>query len=166
MTAIVQILFSLSLNHYGTAFSVAEFTTIFTITNLALIPAVGINQGSVPIIGYNYGQTKYQHVKQTFIQGTLDATIIFFIGYLLIYLMPHTIIRWFNSDEILLTSTITGLKLYVFSLPLCALTTSAPNFFQSIAQSRVSILLVILRQIFILVPLLLIFPLFLGLNGV
>lgn len=88
MTAIVQILFSLSLNHYGTAFSISEFTTIFTITNLALMSAVRINQGSVPIIGYNYGQTKYQRVKQTFIQGTLVATIIFFIGYLLIYLMP------------------------------------------------------------------------------
>lgn len=166
ITAIVQVLFNTSLNYYGTPFSIGEFTTIFTITNLATMPAVGINQGLVPIIGYNYGQRDYQRVKQTFIQATLAATIIFSIGFLIIYLKPSTLIKLFNSDEVLLASTSSGLKLYLFSLPVCALTITAPNFFQSIGQSRISIFLVLLRQILILIPLLLIFPLFLGLNGV
>ncbi len=59
-----------------------------------------------------------------------------------------------------------GLKLYLFSLPLCALTTTAPNFFQAIGQSKLSIWLVILRQIILLIPLILILPKFIGLNGV
>lgn len=55
MTALIQILFNQSLTHYGTPFSIGAFTTITTISNLVLMPAIGINQGCVPIIGYNYG---------------------------------------------------------------------------------------------------------------
>ena len=130
------------------------------------MPAVGINQGSVPIIGYNYGQKRYDRVKLTFIQGTLAATVIFTIGFILIQLIPDILIRFFNSDDSLLPSTTEGLKLYLFSLPLCALTTTAPNFFQAIGQSKLSIWLVILRQIILLIPLILILPKFIGLNGV
>lgn len=166
ITAFIQIIFNVSLKHYGTPLSIGEFTTISTISNLAIMPVVGINQGSVPIIGYNYGQKEYGRVKKTFIQGTIAATIIFSVGFLLIYLIPDLLIKCFNADESLILSTTNGLKLYLFSLPLCALTLTAPNFFQSIGQSRLSIWLVLLRQIIILIPLLLILPLFLGLNGV
>lgn len=166
MTALIQILFNRSFTYYGTTFSIGAFTTVTTITNLALMPAVGINQGSVPIIGYNYGQKRYDRVKSTFILGTLAATTIFTIGFILIQLIPEVLVRFFNSDEALLASTTEGLKLYLFSLPLCALATTAPNFFQSIGQSKLSIWLVILRQIILLIPLLLILPKFIGLNGV
>ncbi len=166
MTALIQILFNRSFIHYGTPLSIGAFTTITTITNLALMPAVGINQGSVPIIGYNYGQKRYDRVKSTFIQGTIAATVIFTIGFILIQLIPDVLIKFFNSDESLIHSTTEGLKLYLFSLPLCALTTTTPNFFQSIGQSRLSIWLVVLRQIILLIPLLLILPQFIGLNGV
>ena len=166
ITALIQIIFNLSLNHYGTSLSIGEFTTILTISNLVIMPVVGINQGSVPIIGYNFGQKEYSRVKKTFIQGTISATVIFSIGFLLIYLIPDFLIKGFNADESLIPSTTNGLKLYLFSLPFCALTLTAPNFFQSIGQSKLSIYLVLLRQIIILVPLLLILPLFLGLNGV
>lgn len=166
MTALIQILFNRSFAHYGTPLSIGAFTTVTTITNLALMPAVGINQGSVPIIGYNYGQKRYDRVKSTFIQGTIGATVIFTIGFILIQLIPDVLIKFFNSDESLIHSTTEGLKLYLFSLPLCALTITVPNFFQSIGQSRLSIWLVVLRQIILLIPLLLILPQFIGLNGV
>ena len=166
ITALIQVLFNRSLAYYGTSLSIGSFTTVTTITNLALMPAVGINQGSVPIIGYNYGQKRYDRVKLTFIQGTLAATVIFTIGFILIQLIPDILIRFFNSDDSLLPSTTEGLKLYLFSLPLCALTTTAPNFFQAIGQSKLSIWLVILRQIILLIPLILILPKFIGLNGV
>lgn len=166
ITALIQVLFNRSLAYYGTPLSIGAFTTVTTITNLALMPAVGINQGSVPIIGYNYGQKRYDRVKLTFIQGTLAATVIFTIGFILIQLIPDILIRFFNSDDSLLPSTSEGLKLYLFSLPLCALTTTAPNFFQAIGQSKLSIWLVILRQIILLIPLILILPKFIGLNGV
>ena len=166
ITALIQVLFNRSLAYYGTSLSIGSFTTVTTITNLALMPTVGINQGSVPIIGYNYGQKRYDRVKLTFIQGTLAATVIFTIGFILIQLIPDILIRFFNSDDSLLPSTSEGLKLYLFSLPLCALTTTAPNFFQAIGQSKLSIWLVILRQIILLIPLILILPKFIGLNGV
>ena len=164
--AVIQILFNRSLIYYGDLLSIGAFTTITTITNLVLMPVIGINQGSVPIIGYNYGQKDYNRVKITFMQGTLAATILFTVGFIVIYLIPDTLIKFFNSDQSLLLATTDGLKLYLFSLPLCALTITAPNYFQSVGKSRLSIWLVILRQIILLIPLLLILPKFLGLNGV
>ena len=166
ITAIIQILFNHSLTYYGTPLSIGAFTTITTISNLVLMPAVGINQGAVTIIGYNYGQKDYSRVKQALIQSTLAITAIFTIGFIFIQWIPEVLIRFFNSDESLLDSTIEGLRLYLFTLPLCALTITAPNFFQAIGQSKLSIWLVILRQIILLIPLILILPKFLGLNGV
>ncbi len=166
MTALVQILFNRSLAHYGTPLSIGAFTTITTITNLALMPAIGINQGCVPIIGYNYGQRRFDRVKSTFILGTLASTVIFMVGYILIQLIPEHLVRFFNSDEMLLTQTVSGLKYYLFTLPLCALATTAPNLFQAIGQSRISIGLVVLRQLILLVPLIIFLPTFFGLTGV
>ncbi|RXD25034.1 MATE family efflux transporter, partial [Acinetobacter baumannii] len=56
ISAFVQILLNQSLKHYGTALSIGSFTTISTIYNLVMMPVVGINQGMIPIIGYNFGQ--------------------------------------------------------------------------------------------------------------
>ena len=70
------------------------------------MPAVGINQGSVPIIGYNYGQKQYARVKSTFILGSLAATTIFTIGFILSQLIPETLVQFFNSDQRLLASTV------------------------------------------------------------
>ena len=98
--------------------------------------------------------------------GSLAETTIFTIGFILIQLVPETLVQFFNSDQSLLASTVSGLKLYLFTFPLCALATTGPNFFQSIGQSKLSIGLVILRQIILLIPLLLILPKFIGLNGV
>ena len=164
--ALIQVLFNRSLVYYGDSLSIGSFTTITTITNLVLMPVIGINQGSAPIIGYNYGQKSYHRIKLTFMQGTLAATFLFTIGFIVIYTIPETLIKFFNSDQSLLLATTDGLKLYLFSLPLCALTITAPNYFQSVGKSRLSICLVILRQIILLIPLLLILPKFLGLNGV
>lgn len=166
IAAFVQILLNQSLKHYGTALSIGSFTTISTIYNLVMMPVVGINQGMIPIIGYNFGQRNYKRVKQTFLQGTIASTVVFTIGFLLIYSMPTSLISFFNPDKSLLATTVNELKLYAFSLPLCALAMTAPNFFQSIGNSKISIWLVVIRQMIILIPSLIILPKFLGLNGV
>lgn len=166
IAAFVQILLNQSLKHYGTALSIGSFTTISTIYNLVMMPVVGINQGMIPIIGYNFGQRNYTRVKQTFLQGTAASTLVFTLGFLIIYLIPTQLVSFFNPDPTLINTTVTELKLYAFSLPLCALAMTAPNFFQSIGNSKLSIWLVIIRQMIILIPSLIILPRFIGLNGV
>ncbi|MFR9293701.1 MAG: MATE family efflux transporter [Turicibacter sanguinis] len=166
ISAFVQILLNQSLKHYGTALSIGSFTTISTIYNLVMMPVVGINQGMIPIIGYNFGQRNYTRVKKTFLQGTIASTIIFTLGFLLIYILPTPLVSFFNPDKTFINTTVTELKLYAFSLPLCALSLTAPNFFQSIGNSKLSIWLVIIRQMIILIPALIILPRLIGLNGV
>ena len=166
ISAFVQILLNQSLKHYGTALSIGSFTTISTIYNLVMMPVVGINQGMIPIIGYNFGQRNYTRVKKTFLQGTIASTVIFTLGFLLIYILPTPLVSFFNPDKTFINTTVTELKLYAFSLPLCALSLTAPNFFQSIGNSKLSIWLVIIRQMIILIPALIILPRLIGLNGV
>ncbi|MTL47761.1 MATE family efflux transporter, partial [Turicibacter sanguinis] len=84
----------------------------------------------------------------------------------LIYILPTPLVSFFNPDKTFINTTVTELKLYAFSLPLCALSLTAPNFFQSIGNSKLSIWLVIIRQMIILIPALIILPRLIGLNGV
>lgn len=164
--SIVQVLANNSLKQYGGDLAIGAMTIVSSISMIFLMPIFGLNQGSQPIIGYNYGAKKYHRVKETVKYGSIIATIIVMVGWLVIQLAPGLLIKIFNSDPKLVSIATTGLRVYLFMLPVIGFQIISSNYFQSIGKAKISMFLSLLRQVILLIPCLIILPKIFGLNGI
>ena len=164
--SIVQVLSNNSLKTYGGDDAIAAMTVINSISMIFLMPIFGLNQGSQPIIGYNYGAKKNKRVKQTVKYAATVATIIMCLGWLVTQLSPEVLISIFNRDPKLLGIASNGMRIYLFMMPVIGFQIISSNYFQSIGKANVSIFLSLLRQVLLLIPALIILPRIFGLTGV
>lgn len=164
--SVIQVISNNSLKTYGGDVAIGAMTVITSVSMMFLMPVFGFNQGSQPLIGYNYGAKKYKRVKETVKYGVLAATVVVVIGFIVIQVFPEAIIKMFNSDEELINVGTKGMRIFLFMIPVIGFQIISTNFFQSIGKAKISMFLSLLRQVIILIPMLLILPKFLGLTGV
>jgi len=164
--SLVAIIVNNSLIFYGTDIAVAAYGIIFRLMMLLIMPGIGILQGSQPIIGYNYGAEKYQRVKETLLLSFKSSTIIITSIFIIIFTFSKTFISLFTSQLELLTYTESIIKIIIIFLPLLGFQLISAGYFQSIGKPKEALLISLLRQVFILIPLILILPLFFNLKGI
>lgn len=164
--SVVSIVANKSLKTYGGDLAIGAMTVINSVAMIFLMPVFGINQGSQPIIGYNYGARVYTRVKDTVKYAVLGATFFAVLGFLAVQLFPAQIIMLFNDDPSLVNAGIDGIRIYLSLLPLIGFQIVSTAYFQSVGKAKISMFLSLLRQVILLIPLYLILPGFLGLLGV
>lgn len=162
----VQAVSNNSLQAYGGDIAVSAMTIIGSVAMVFLMPIFGLNQGLQPIIGYNFGAKKYDRVKQAVRYGMIAATIIVTIGFIVIEGVAEMLVIIFNNDPLLVEVTSHGMRIFLIMLPLVGAQIIVTNYFQSIGRVKISMLLSLLRQVIILIPCLIIIPMFKGLDGV
>lgn len=162
----VQAVSNNSLQAYGGDIAVSAMTIIGSLAMVFLMPIFGLNQGLQPIIGYNFGAKKYDRVKQAVRYGVIAATIIVTIGFIVIEGAAEMLVIIFNNDPLLVEVTSHGMRIFLIMLPLIGGQIIVTNYFQSIGKVKISMLLSLLRQVIILIPCLLIIPMFKGLDGI
>lgn len=150
----------------GGDLAIGAMTTIGTIVMMFFMPVFGLAQGMQPIVGYNYGARKLKRAKKAFMLTVLWGTAIFTVAIVFTLVFPEYIIRIINDDPELLALTVDGIRKDTFTLPLIAVSVIGSNYILSIGKAKLAMVLSLLRQIVVLVPTLIILPLFLGLDGV
>lgn len=166
VSSLIVILYNQGLAKYGGDSAIGAFGIIYTITMFTLMPVVGISQGLQPIAGFNFGARKYARVKESLKLAILYASFIVCLGFIFIQLGAGPIMRSFTSEQELLDLGIHGLRVFLLCLPIIGFQIISANFFQAIGKGFASMFLNLLRQVILLIPMLLVFPYFLGLNGV
>jgi putative MATE family efflux protein len=168
--SMVTVLLNTNLRKYGGDLAISSMGVINSVAMMILMPIFGINQGSQPIIGYNYGARKYDRVVQTLKYGALAATIITTTGFALIQTMPEMIIRLFISDPAdlaeILGYAVPGLRIYLCMLPIIGFQIVSTSYFQATGKPKHAMLLSLSRQVLILIPALFILPSLFQLKGV
>lgn len=142
-----QVISNNTLKNYGGDLAIGAMATISSISLMFLMPIFGINQGSQPIIGYNYGARQYSRVRQAFLYSLSFGTFILAIGFIVVEFFPTRIISLFNSDPELMAITVRGIRIYLFMLTFVSVSIIGSNFFQSIGKARLAIILSLLRQL-------------------
>lgn len=164
--SLVQVVSNQSLKTYGGDLAIGAMATISSISMIFLMPSVGISQGMQPIVGFNYGAKKYDRAKKALQICLIASTCIFVAGSIIIHVAPQVLVGMFNKDPKLMGITINGLKKYTLTLPILSIGIIGTNYIQSIGKAKISIVLSLLRQCIFLIPLVMILPKFLGLDGV
>ena len=151
---------------YGGDMAVGAYSIANSMVMVFFMFVMGVTQGMQPIIGYNYGAQKFDRMLRCLWLSIAVGTVILLIGWTLSMLFPREIARLFTTDETLLQLSARGLKIDMLVFFVVASQAIITNFFQCIGKVRVSIFLSLSRQLFILLPMAYVFPLFFELDGV
>lgn len=165
-SCLIVIVFNKSLYHYGGDLAVGAYGIVNRISFLFFMVIFGLNQGMQPIAGYNYGALKFDRLLQVLKYAMIAATGVSVLGWLVSELMPYYCARIFTSDATLIGMAEKGLRIANIALPVVGCQIVITNFFQSIGKAKISIFLSLSRQLIFLLPILLILPRFLNLDGV
>ena len=159
------------LNHalvkYGGNLAVSSMGIVIAANTIVIMPIIGISQGAQPLIGYNYGAKKYATAIQTLKMAIRWGTVISTVGFILIEVFARQIVSVFDSnDAALIVMGAKALRLFHLMLPFTPFQILTTSFFQAINKPLKAGLLSLSRQVLLLIPLVLVMPLFLGLDGV
>lgn len=156
-----------SLSKYGPDIPMACVGVITKVNIIYISVVLGISQGCQPIMGYNYGARNYKRVKEAFIQALKSIMVISCIAFLLFQIFPRQIINIFGKgDELYYEFGIRYLKIFMFMTFLNGIQPISSFLFTSIGKAKKGVLISLTRQIFFLLPLIVIFPLLIGIDGV
>lgn len=152
---------------YGSELAVSAYGIIGYAFSIFYMLFEGIALGVQPIIGFNYGAGHYERVSKTLKLTILSCVLIGISGFALIYLFPERVVQIFSQDDTeLLEVTLRGMDIFMFSLLVEGTVLLTAIYYQSINRVRAA-LFIYLGKIFVfLLPLLLILPIFFGLDGV
>lgn len=164
--SLIGIIMNQSLVNYGSSKAIGAYAAINSIIILFFMPIFGMNQGLQPIIGFNYGAKDYMRVKEALKVGIISATVVCTVGAILIQTIPHVFINFITKDEVIREIGVVGMRRFMFFMPLIGFQIISSNFFQAIGNAKKSFILSMLRQVFILIPMLLILPPIMGLMGI
>ncbi|MGH4122089.1 MAG: MATE family efflux transporter [Clostridium sp.] len=165
-SSLVIILYNKGLYAYGGDPAIAAMGILNSISMLIFMPIFGISQGIQPIIGYNYGAKSYSRVLKVLKYAIMAGTCIATIGFVSVQLFARPLIGVFvgNNPE-LINMGARGLRIDLIFLPILGFQILGASYFQAINEAKTSMILSILRQVIVLIPLILILPLFFELDG-
>ena len=162
----IVILINQGLKRYGGDMAIGAYGIVNRLVFVVVMIVMGFNQGMQPIVGYNFGARLYGRVTKVLKITIGYATAVTTFGFLVGMLVPDLVVGIFTSDEELIAMSARGLRITVLFFPIIGFQMVAANFFQSIGMAGKAIFLSLSRQLLILLPLLLILPMFYGVDGV
>ena len=171
--ALVQIVLNNILRYYGAAsiygsdIPIACVGVISKVNQVFMAICIGISQGCQPIWGFNYGAEKYSRVRQTYRYSVTACTIIATGFFLCFQLFPHQIVGIFGTgSDLYFQFAERYLKIYMFMTFANGIQPMSSGFFTSIGKAKLGVVMSLTRQVLFLLPLIVIFPLFMGIDGV
>lgn len=171
--AIVQIVLNNSLKHYGSLSEYGESEPlacagiIMKVNMIVFSIVIGLAQGTQPIESYNYGAKKYDRVKKAYNLALITGGIISVISFILFQLFPKQILSIFGTGtETYFRFGVRFFRIFLFFTWINCIQPISSTFFTSIGKPIKGIFLSLTRQILFFIPILLILPLFFGINGI
>lgn len=156
-----------SLSDYGEAIPIACAGIITKVNQVFMSFIIGISQGLQPIVSFNYGAKNYKRVKTAYLRAITYGFVLALLAFLLFQLVPRQIISVFgNGSDKYYRFAVSYFRIFLFFTFLNFLQPISSNFFTAIGKPKRGIFLSLTRQIIFLLPLLLLLPMFLGIDGI
>ena len=156
-----NLLFSL-----GGESAVAVYAIISRLLMFSLFPVLGITQGFIPIAGFNYGANNKKRVEEVIRTAVLYATGFATLVFLMINIFSNSIGDIFTNEPLVLEKAPAAIRWVFAATPVVGVQLIGAAYYQAIGKALPALLLTLTRQGFFFIPLLYIFPNFMGINGV
>ena len=128
---------------------------------------IGIGIGAQPILGFNRGASQPERIKKTYRLSAVIATVVSIVGWAACMLFPEIILKLFGSADANFTDfAVKCMRIYLGAVFCAGFQVVSTNYFQATGQPVKASILSLMRQVILLVPLIVILPVFMGLDGV
>ena len=171
--AIVQIVLNNILRYYGglsvygSDIPIACVGVISKVNQVFMAICIGISQGCQPIWGFNYGAKKYDRVRLAYRYSMIACTVIATVFFLCFQLFPRQIVSIFGTgSDLYFQFAERYLKIFMFMTFANGIQPMSSGFFTSIGKAKLGIVMSLTRQVLFLLPLIVVFSLIMGIDGV
>ena len=163
---VVVIFINTGLARYGGDLAVGAYGIANKVAFMFIMINMGLNQGMLPIAGYNYGAQQYDRLIRVLKYAAIAGTCITSTGFLVAHIWPYECARLFTTDTHLIQISMRAIKINMLAFPLVGYQMVVTSFFQSIGKAKISMFLSLSRQMLFLLPLLIVLPHFFQVDGV
>lgn len=153
---------------YGEDIPLAVAGVVAKLNSIVSAFSVGLAQGCQPIWGFNLGAKNYGRVKETFKKALAAALGVGLAVFLAFQIFPTKIVGIFGSGEALYYEFATKyMRIYLMFVFVQTVQPLSVNYFTGIGNMKQGVLISLSRQGFLLLPMLVIFPIiFSGIDGI
>lgn len=170
---VVQIVLNNSLTYYGAmseygkSIPLACAGIINKVSFMFFAVCIGLAQGMQPISSFNYGAKNYDRVKKVLKLTIMSGSVICITAFTMFQLFPRQIVGLFGEgSDLYFAFAERYFRIYLFCTFLNNIQPLSSTFFTSIGKPAKGTFLGLTRQIIFLLPLLVIFPIFMGIDGI
>ena len=165
--SIVSMLYNVQLMKYAGEDGVSAYGVLMYVNLIFLAAFIGYSVGSAPIISYHYGAENHKELK-SLLRKSLVVIGIFSIAMLLfaeVMAKPLAMI-FVGYDQELLKLTLRGFSIFSFSFLFAGIAIFGSSFFTALNNGLISAMISFLRTLVFQIAAVLIFPLFLEIDGI
>lgn len=130
----------------------AVFGVYFKLQSFFFMPVFGLNNGITPIIAYNYGAGQRKRMLKTIKLSMLVAFFLTFIGFLCFEGIPQILLSLFNASDEMLTIGVPALRIIGIHYLIAWFCIVSGTVFQALGKAFFSMIVSIMRQLFVLIP--------------
>jgi Na+-driven multidrug efflux pump len=145
--------------------ALAVLGVVFRLARFAFQVTMGLGQGILPLVGYNFGAGQKERVGEIITKAGIVALTWGTLCWLVFMVFPGQVLLAFNAEPGFLAEGITALRIFVLLFFGVQLQIIAGFFFQGIGKGAAALIVVSARQIIFMIPGLLILPRLFGLTG-
>ncbi len=143
----------------------AVFGVYFKLQSFIFMPVFGMNNGMVPIIGFNYGARKPDRLMQTMRLATVYAMTLMTLGCIVFWTLTPQLLGIFNASEQMLAIGIPALRLISLSFLMAGFNIIRISTMQALGHGVISLVISVMRQLVVLLPCAFVFSRVWGLNA-
>lgn len=165
-TCLIYMAINASLLFYGGDIYVTAGTVVNSVRDLALYPLSGFSNGAQPFLSYNYGAKRNERVCEGIKFLAIACIAIAILTEICIMAFPQAFVSIFNTDSILMEVAVPSLRIFFSFYIILSLQMAGQVTFVGLGYSKHAIFFSIFRKVVVMLPLLLILPKFMGVNGI
>lgn len=133
---IVVIFINTSLYKYGGDMAVGAYGIANKVAFVFIMVTMGLNQGMLPIAGYNYGAQKFDRLIRVLKCAIIAGTAITTTGFLIVHIFPYQCARLFTTDPELIEKAMRAIKINMLAFPFVGCQMVITNFSKVSAKPR------------------------------
>ncbi|MDR2157146.1 MAG: MATE family efflux transporter [Clostridiales Family XIII bacterium] len=133
--------------------AVAVLGVYFRINSFLFMPVFGLNQGSLPVIGYNYGAKNRKRMLAAYKTAVSIAIGIMAVGTAIFWVFPRQLMLLFSATPEMMEIGVPALRIISISFVSAAFSIVTGGMFQALAHGMFSMFVSLLRQLFLILPL-------------